>query len=264
MIKYKKSLGQNFLTDKNILNKIVRKIQIFNKNIIEIGAGTGNLSEFILAQKPKSLLLIEKDKHLIKILLDKFKKSSKVKILNSDILDLDLNEIIPENSLIFGNLPYNVSTKILIKSIKLKNWPPKYSGLVFMFQKEVAERLCAEKNSSAYGRLSIISSFRLKILDYFDISKNCFFPKPKVDSTIIFFKPYFNNYNNLLNFKKLEDLTRLFFSNKRKMINKPLRLSFNNDLEIAKKFKLNLKMRPSEIDKEIYFKLAEINQKKFL
>ena len=133
-----------------------------------------------------------------------------------------------------------------------------------MFQKEVAERLCAEKNSSAYGRLSIISSFRLKILDFFDISKNCFFPKPKVDSTIIFFKPYFNNYNNLLNFKKLEDLTRLFFSNKRKMINKPLRLSFNNDLEIAKKFKLNLKMRPSEIDKEIYFKLAEINQKKFL
>ena len=153
MIKPKKSLGQNFLIDNNILKKIIDLIEINNQEIIEIGPGTGNLTKKIIEKKPRKLMLVEKDQILTYGLRKEFKKNSNIKILNKDILKFDLEKKISNSSIIVGNLPYNISSQILIKLIKFKLWPPKYKKLVLMFQKEVADKIVAKFNTSNYGRL---------------------------------------------------------------------------------------------------------------
>ena len=135
-------------------------------------------------------------------------------------MKLNLKKIITDDSIILGNLPYNISTQILIKFIKLNPWPPKFKRLIFMFQKEVGEKIIACLGSKNYSRLSIITKSRLKILNYFYVSRNCFFPKPKVDSIVIEFKPIIRKDINFKSINSLEYITNVFFSNKRKMINK--------------------------------------------
>ena len=198
----KKSLGQNFLIDLNIIKKIINLSEVFNKDILEIGPGKGALTNQILRNKPRSLTLIEKDTLLSNELKSKYAHDKSVKIYNKDILKFDLEGQLKKDTLIFGNLPYNISSQILIKLIKFKKWPPKYSGLILMFQKEMAERIIGKFGTSKYGRLSIITNFRLNILNKFNISPNCFFPKPKINSTVIFFKPH----NKIYNIKDIEKL----------------------------------------------------------
>ena len=120
----KKSLGQNFLIDKNIIKKIVNLVEVKKKNIIEIGPGLGALTDEIIKKDPKSLLIIEKDKLLFEKLNQKYSNISKIKIIKSDVLKFDIEKHIRENSVIFGNLPYNISSQILIKIIKLKKMAP--------------------------------------------------------------------------------------------------------------------------------------------
>ena len=256
MLKLKKSLGQNFLIDKNIIKKIIKLDNIENQIIIEIGPGSGNLTELILKEKPKKVLLIEKDRRFSELLKNKFKKENNLKIYNQDILEFNLESIKFKNFLVFGNLPYNISTKILAKFISLKTWPPLYKKVIFMFQKEVADRILAETNTKEYGRISILSNYRLDVLESFNISRNCFFPKPDVDSKIIVFKPKAQiKYN--VNIKNLEKVTNIFFSNRRKMINKPFSKLFKNYKEVAKKLKTNLNCRPSELSSNDYFRITE-------
>ena len=181
----KKSLGQNFLTDKNIIKKIINLKNIKTKDVVEIGPGNGALTDEILNLKPNSLIVIEKDNFLLEKLKEKYKNIKSIKFYNNDILKINIEKIIKKDSIIFGNLPYNISSQILVKLIKFKKWPPKYSDLIFMFQKEVAEKILGK----SYGRLSIISNYRLKSLNKFDVSPNCFFPKPKVTSTVIHLIP---------------------------------------------------------------------------
>ena len=138
---FKKSLGQNFLTDKNIIKKIISSTTIKNQNIIEIGPGTGALTNEILKQKPKSLRIIEKDINLAKELQNKFPKTKNLKIYNEDILKFNLEKIIKQKTIIFGNLPYNISSQILIKILRFKNWPPNISDIIFMFQKNWEKKL---------------------------------------------------------------------------------------------------------------------------
>ena len=135
----KKSLGQNFLIDRNILNKII-KVGNIDKNsiVLEIGAGYGSLTENILNMEPRSIFAIEKDEKLSIYLKKKFKNKTKVKIINEDILRVINKKFTNKNIIIFGNLPYNISTKILASLIMLNKWPPWYDHLILMFQKEVA------------------------------------------------------------------------------------------------------------------------------
>jgi 16S rRNA (adenine1518-N6/adenine1519-N6)-dimethyltransferase len=130
MIKPKKSLGQNFLIDNNILNKIIKLTKINNCNVVEIGPGTGNLTKKIIEQKPKSLFLIEKDQLLFNNLSNEFKKTNNLTVFNDDILKFNLEKKIKENSIIIGNLPYNISSQILIKLIKFNQWLPRYKKLI--------------------------------------------------------------------------------------------------------------------------------------
>ena len=134
----KKSLGQNFLVDNNIINKIV-KIGGINKNktVMEIGAGSGNLTKAIASMSPKKIFAVEKDKKLVSLLKNKFKNYNNIKIINRDILDIINENNFEKNIIVFGNLPYNVSTKILASLILLKKWPPWYENLILMFQKIV-------------------------------------------------------------------------------------------------------------------------------
>ena len=219
----KKSLGQNFLIDPNIKRKIINLVKINNNNIVEIGPGKGSLTDEILKKEPKSLILIEKDEVLYNQLKEKYKSKKNIKIYNKDILKFNIEKKIKKKTIIFGNLPYNISSQILIKMIKFKQWPPKYSSLIFMFQKELAERIYGKYGSSSYGRLSIISNYRLKIVEKFFVSKNCFVPRPKVESAVIHFKKTNNEYYRIKKLENLEKITGILFSNKRKMINKNLK-----------------------------------------
>ncbi len=261
MDKPKKSLGQNFLIDKNIINKIVESVSIKGKHILEIGAGSGNLTDIIIKKSPHKITVVEKDKKLCEVLKTRFNKFNNIEIHNNDILNFDLENKIKKNTIIFGNLPYNIATKILINILKFKKWLPDYTYLVLMFQKEVAERILAKQNTKQYGRLSIIANYRLKIVNFFHISNNCFFPKPKVDSTVIIFKPFLKENDNYENFKKLEVITNIMFSNKRKMINKALKKLFRDENLISKKFNLDLKSRPSDVSKETFYNLIKFYDK---
>ena len=260
----KKSLGQNFLIDNNIINKII-KIGDINENkiVMEIGSGYGNLTKGIASMKPKKILAIEKDKKLASFLKKEFEDDKNVKIINRDILDIIKENNSENNIIVIGNLPYNVSTKILASLIMLRKWPPWYDILILMFQKEVADRILAKPHTKEYGRLSILSNWRLEIKKHFDISKNSFFPKPKVNSTLLSFKPKKNNLFNLKNPKNLEKVTRILFSNRRKMINKNFHKLFRGNKSMVQNLKINLHKRPEELSNEMFYKIALQYEKLF-
>ena len=253
MIKPKKSLGQNFLIDDAILDKIVNTTEVENKVILEIGPGTGNLTSHIIKKKPKKIIVIEKDNNLAINLKENFKKQ--ITIINHDILEIDETSLVGDKVTVFGNLPYNISTEILSKwIINLKNdfW---FDCLVLMFQKEVADRIIAEFNTSNYGRLSIICNWKLNIKKICDIKPESFNPKPKVDSTLLFFYPK-KNFIKISNPKNLEKVTRIFFNQRRKMLKKPFNQLFNGDKRVLEKLKIDLNLRPQNINFDTYYKLA--------
>ncbi len=253
MIKAKKSLGQNFLIDKNIIEKITNTTKIHEKNILEIGPGTGNLTSYILKKKPKKFLLIEKDNQLAISLENQFK--NKVEIINNDILQINENNLFDEKVTVFGNLPYNISTEILSKwivNLKDNFW---FEYLILMFQKEVADRIIAECNTSNYGRLSIICNWKLDIKKVCDIKPEAFYPKPKVDSSLLFFSPK-KKFIKIRNPNNLEKVTRVFFNQRRKMIKKPFNQLFNGDKRVLNKLKIDLNLRPQNLNFETYYKLA--------
>tara|TARA_Y100000590_G_scaffold452209_1_gene594898 strand:+ start:858 stop:1652 length:795 start_codon:yes stop_codon:yes gene_type:complete len=260
MLELKKSLGQNLLVDENILNKISALDSIRDKIIFEIGPGTGNLTEIILKKNPKKILLVEKDKRFCEILSKKFNLKENQDIFNEDILKFNFNSN-TNAEVIFGNLPYNISTQILAKFIKLGNWPPFFKKIIFMFQKEVADRILAKPNTKEYGRITVLTNFRLDIIDSFKISRKCFLPVPDVDSKIIIFKPKFKVNYNIVDIKNLEKITQLLFSGKRKMINKAFSKIFKNYKEIAKLLNIDLKKRPAELLCDEYYKITEHYEK---
>ena len=258
MIKAKKSLGQNFLTDRNILEKITNIVTIKNKHILEVGPGTGNLTSFILKKKPKNFFVVEKDNSFAENLKNIF--GNQLTIINDDILNVDENLLSNEKVTVFGNLPYNVSTEILsnwIINLKDDFW---FDHLVLMFQKEVADRIIAKYNTSTYGRLSILSNWKLKVKKICDIKPECFSPRPKVDSSLLFFSPK-HDFHKIKDPKNLEKITRIFFNQKRKMIKKPFNKIFNGNTNIAKKLNIDLNLRPQNLDTKVYFQLADEYEK---
>ena len=253
MIKAKKSLGQNFLIDDQILNKIVNIAHIQNKIILEVGPGTGNLTSYILRKKPKKFFVIEKDYNLANYLSEKYKL--KINIIKKDILKIDETTLFDENVIVFGNLPYNISTEIITKwitNLKDKFW---FENLILMFQKEVAERIIAKFNTNNYGRLSILCNWKLNIEKICDIKPESFSPKPKIDSTLLVFSPK-KNFFNLKNPKNLETITRTFFNHRRKMLKKPFNQIFNGDKKILEKLNIDLNLRPQNLNYDTYYKLA--------
>jgi 16S rRNA (adenine1518-N6/adenine1519-N6)-dimethyltransferase len=250
----KKSLGQNFLVDRNVLEKISSLADIEEKAVLEIGPGTGNLTSYILKKKPKKFFVIEKDNYLANLLQEQF--TNELEIINEDILNFDEKNLCNDKLIVFGNLPYNISTEILCKWIvNLEDNNFWFTHLVLMFQKEVADRIISKFNTSNYGRLSILANWKLDIQKIFDVKPQSFLPKPKVDSTLIVLKPK-TNYFKIQNPQNLEKITRIFFSHRRKMIKKPFNKIFNGNTEIAKKLNIDLSLRPQNLDFETYYKIV--------
>ena len=253
-IKAKKSLGQNFLIDREVLEKIVSITDIKNKDVLEIGPGSGNLTTYILKRKPKKLYVVEKDDDLAILLKEKF--DTEIEIINDDILRVSEDKISDQKLSVFGNLPYNISTEILSKwilNIGSNFW---FESLVLMFQKEVADRIISEFNNSKYGRLSILSSWKLNVKKIIDIKPQSFSPRPKIDSSLLLFTPK-ENFFELKDPKNLEKITRIFFSQRRKMLKKPFNQVFADGKQVAEKFGIDLNLRPQNLKPETYYKLVK-------
>ncbi len=238
----KKSLGQNFLIDKNILKKItdIGKITESDK-VIEVGPGNGNLTEYLIKKNPKHLKIIEKDDELIKILSNKFK--DQIEIFHKDILKVS-GDFYDDDVIIFGNLPYNISTKILANWCLSKNI--KFKKLILMFQKEVADRIIAEVNTKEYSRITILSNWKFNIKKILDVNPDCFIPKPKIKSTLLEFIPK-KSFIELKNPRNLEKITNLFFNQRRKMIKKNFMRLFNDFDTVAEKYNVKLTDRPQRL-----------------
>ena len=175
----------------------------------------------------------------------------------NDILNVNEKNLSTHKLIVFGNLPYNISTEILCKWIlnldKEKFW---FENLILMFQKEVADRIIADVNTSNYGRLSILAKWKLNISKICDINRSSFRPKPKIESTLLIFKPKkkFFKINKATN---IELITRYFFNHRRKMIKKPFNQLFNGNDEIKRKLRLNLDLRPQNLNLDTYYNLAK-------
>ena len=214
----KKKFGQNFLIDNNILNKISNLIPSENLNILEIGPGNGRLTDKILLKKPSKLTLIEIDNDLIENLKKKYQFNNNIKLINADILKILLKT---KYQLVISNLPYNISSQILVK-LSLLNYVPEI--LILMFQKEFAKRLLDKKLNSINSLVRCFYDVKLK----FNVSKNCFRPIPKVDSTVLTFRKI---KKRLITKKEINDyiiFKRKLFSHKRKSLR-----------NVLKKYKLN-------------------------
>lgn len=243
-----KKMGQNFLINENIKEKIVNTIDVEkNDYVLEIGPGFGALTKFIL-KKTNNLLIVELDKRLVEFLKNEFKE---INTINQDILKFDFSEINNNKYKIISNLPYSVSSKVILKILKEAN----FSKALLMVQKEMADRITARCGNKKYNNFTVLLSITAKIKKEFDVSPNCFYPKPEIYSTIISFEK--NEEFDFENFYKLEKFLQKAFSQKRKTI-------FNNlknyyEIDLIKKnlsdFQIDEKTRPENINVETYKKI---------
>ncbi len=217
MVKAKKSLSQNFLIDKNISKKIVDQTNIKNQIILEIGPGYGFLTDSILLKKPKKILLVEKDIILKKKLHEKYRNNKKIEIIGNDILKLDIRKF--KNLIIISNLPYNVSSKIILY---LFNFNKNIYEMIFMIQKEVAQKF--DYNLPKMNKYKFLTKIISEFTRCFDVSQKVFVPKPKVISTVVKFK--FNHKKKDLN--KAINFSNLIFKNVRKKIYNNIKFETNN------------------------------------
>ena len=219
MIRSKKSLSQNFLTDKNICNKIIKQTNIKGKTILEIGPGYGFMTDHILSQNPKEIYLIEKDTLLVKHLRKKYQNNKNVIIIEDDILNVNLNKF--KNLIIISNLPYNISTKIILY---LFNFNKNIYELIIMIQKEVALKFDYNlPKMNKYKFLTYIVSIYSRL---FDVSSKVFVPKPKVKSTVVKFTFTKKNFDK----EKAMKFSKLIFKNIRKKINNNINIKNSSKL----------------------------------
>ena len=249
----KKSLGQNFIQNKNFLEKLSNKIITnHNTDIIEIGPGTGSLTEYLKKKEFNNLILIEKDFKLSKILNEKYKSKDNIKVYNEDALTFDLSAVSKSNEVILvSNLPFNISSQLLIKWISYHRWPPFYNKMYLMFQKELGKRITSKINNKSYGKLSVLAQSRCDIKELFEAPSNIFYPKPKVDGIVLEFIPIASFSD--IDFDKLKIILKAAFENRRKKIKNSLsdyRFYFDN-------WEIEKDLRPENIEVKKYCLLAK-------
>ena len=220
----KKSLSQNFIKDKNICKKIIKQTNINNRSIIEIGPGYGYLTDVILEEKPTFLYLIEKDYNLFKYLKNKYSNFKNIKLINEDVLKIDFNNFKKVN--IISNLPYNISSKIILR---LFEFPMIIEEMVLMIQKEMAVKF--NYNKKKLNKYKFLNKLSCDYEECFKVPPNVFYPKPKIDSTVVKFK----FKKKLADLNKANMFSNLIFKNKRKKINNNFKITDKNLQIIANK-----------------------------
>ena len=256
----KKSLGQNFLLNQNIPDKIIRmslenqKLVDFSScDVFEIGPGPGGLTRAILSQDPKKLTVVEMDERCIKIMQElKDESNANIDIINKDALQIDFANFDGQNKQIVSNLPYNISVPLLVGWLKKMKH---YQGLTLMFQKEVAQRITASIKTKDYGRISVLAQLSSKIDKLFDINPECFVPAPKIWSTVLLFQPLNTPLDEEI-LQKVEIITEKAFGQRRKMIRQSLK-SFSNIENACKLAEVEMTMRAEEISPMQYYIIAQ-------
>ena len=260
----KTSLGQNFLIDSNITTKICNiDNDISGCSLLEIGPGFGAITESLLKQEPKRLFAIEKDDRF-KDNLNRIKKQypNHFNFVIADALNFDCSSLYSNQLKIFSNLPYNISTKLLVRWLKINISSANWGTLTLMFQKEVANRIISRSGTKNYGRLSLLSELLSDATHKFDVPQNCFKPKPKVISSIIHFKAL-PTPRYACNFQLLEKIVFLAFNQRRKKIKNSLKSLDINISSVLEETEISPESRAEEIDLANYCKLSlKINDHK--
>ena len=253
----KKKFGQNFLTDQSVIERIISiSGQLENKSILEIGGGSGNLTKHLLKARPKKLLVVEIDKdyeETLRNVLDD--KNVETKLICEDILHTDIFSHFSEPPIIFGNLPYNISAKILARLLTPQNEKNKWEKLFLMFQLEVASRIVASPDTKPYGRLSLFSQYYSNPTLEFQISKTSFFPIPKVESALVKFQNNYENHNKY-NSRLFEDIIRKSFQSRRKMIKNTLKNFYGDVSKLMEVCDINKNSRPENISLKQFCELT--------
>jgi 16S rRNA (adenine1518-N6/adenine1519-N6)-dimethyltransferase len=222
-IRARKSLGQNFLLDLNLTRKIARQAGALNDcDVLEIGPGPGGLTRALLAEGARRVIAVERDERCIAALeeiADHY--PGRLKIIAGDALELDHSTLVAPAAKVVSNLPYNIGTLLLTRWLSAEPWPPFYQSMTLMFQKEVAERICANAGSKHYGRLSILTGWRCKASIEFDIPARAFTPAPKVNSAVVTLNP--RPDPEPCDLRKLERVTTAAFGQRRKMLRASLK-----------------------------------------
>lgn len=261
--KHSKKLGQNFLCDSSLLAKIAKQaLPLNDEDIIEIGPGPGGLTREIIkmASPSTTVYCIEKDRELEEVHKNIFEHTNaNIRFIYEDALKIKPQDLTGNNIAIIANLPYNVGTRLLL------NWLSdlsRISKLVLMFQKEVAERICAKAGTKAYGRLSVVTQLLCNYEKCFDVSKAAFTPAPKVDSTVIKLTPKKDRPKNI---DVLENLTSICFQQRRKTIMSILKKKYPKNIEKALEIcNIRQSSRPEEISPEQFLQLSTaIHEPKF-
>ena len=250
--KHKKSLGQNFLTNKTILKKISSLKDFKNQEVVEVGPGKGYLTKFLIKKKPSKLTLIEKDRELETVLTNLIKnKGVKIKLIIEDALKISIDKLSEDKIVLIGNLPYNIATTLILNWLKYIN---SFKSIVVMVQKEVASRLSAKEKTKHYGRTSVLVQVVADVKIKFDVAPENFFPKPKVYSSVIEIIP---KEKIKFDYKKLDRLLKLSFMHKRKTLKNNLSKISSNIEEKIFKCGIDPALRPEEISPNQFIKLSE-------
>ncbi|HEY5347728.1 MAG TPA: 16S rRNA (adenine(1518)-N(6)/adenine(1519)-N(6))-dimethyltransferase RsmA [Rhizomicrobium sp.] len=219
----KKSLGQNFLFDLNLTRKIARAAGAAGDVFYEVGPGPGGLTRALLAEGAAKVIAVERDARCLPALADiAAAYPSKLEIIAADAMDFDESAHLPQGVRIAANLPYNIGTALLVKWLTTPSWPPFWSSLTLMFQREVAQRIVAKPGGEHYGRLSVLAQWRTVPKILFDVSPRAFVPPPSVTSSIVRLEPL-DTPVAPCELADLERVTQASFGQRRKMLRQSLK-----------------------------------------
>ena len=247
-LKANKALGQNFLFDLNLTRRIARAaFPLEGFTIVEVGPGPGGLTRALLAEGASHVIAVERDIRALPALQEiAAHYPGKLEIISGDAMEVDWANLVKGPAKIVANLPYNIATPLLIGWLSPEVWPPWFSSLTLMFQKEVAERIAAKAGADAYGRLSVISQWRCEAKKLFDVNRSAFTPPPKITSSIVQLIPR-PVCEPPCTLKNLERVTAAGFGQRRKMLRQSLKAAFERPETVLESLGITPTKRAEEL-----------------
>ncbi len=257
----KKSLGQNFLLDLNLTRRIARAAEAQGALVYEVGPGPGGLTRALLAEGAARVIAVERDERCLAALAEIASAyPGRLEIVAADALTLDEAKLLRERGAdapvrVAANLPYNIGTALLVKWLTAEVWPPFWSSLTLMFQREVAERIAAQPGTPSYGRLSVLAQWRARAKILFDVSKSAFVPPPKVTSAIVRIEPL-REPVAAARLRDLEAVTAVSFGQRRKMLRHSLKTLTQDAEALIREAGIDPVLRPEQLSVAEFASLA--------
>lgn len=256
-LRAKKELGQNFLLDLNLTSRIARAAgRLEGCTVIEVGPGPGGLTRALLAERADKVIAIERDERTLPALAEiAAAYPERLEVISADALEVDFTSLADGAVKIVANLPYNIATPLLTGWLTTQPWPPFFESMTLMFQKEVAQRICAKPGSKTYGRLSVLAGWRTDAHIAFNVDRSAFTPAPKVTSSIVHLVP--REVDSDIPVSALENVTRAAFGQRRKMVRQSLKGLGVSVEELLKAGDLKGTERAEELPVSTFLELAK-------